>query len=527
MNYLLLELSGAETTVDNDLSLTTESYISLFVWKLLSAQDEVRVKIVKSSDASNTSVPVRLDGIAYETIDNDENAKLPMLELGRCHKVVGLCGVLRGMCLLMRPTEPLATQLLGFKENCLMAPSEVSPWTNFCEREMVSCVEALFSSSGEIQFPIEMMKLELDMANPVRLHNVYKVARDTKNDQSIKSGSELDLEHKYCHGNEMNLSDVILYALYKLIFTSAIDVDDVKHIIPLTIRWFNHMETLSETYANLIAQERLNRKHLTFHEELPRVKEDGKYFSLFKRELTGYKHKNRRMFTQQKEVDVVLDKLKSLNIDIGSEPGDPNQDSIDDDYVCELLKVGELPAQRLDKKKSQLKSLTCEVLKIAQPGDVIVDFCSGTGHLGFLIAKLLPECRVIILENKEESINRAKAKATKLKLNNVTFYQCNLVSDDWTSLFLLFDCATLVFRRNISTRTSPSDCRCTLAASPPTWCSASAGVIGPASSALRAATARSKISARYRRASFIDKSYHPRTSSTFLTARIKHTMRKT
>lgn len=468
MNYLLLEFNEAEETVDSAKRLTTESYISLFVWKLLNAQDEIRVKLVKSSEATNnTSVPINFNVIKHEVCQDDQNAKLPMLVLNRCHNVVGLCGVLRGMCLLMRPAQ-LATQLLGFKENCLMAPSEVSPWTNFCEREMISCANRLRSSSGEIQFPIEMMKFELDMANPIRLHNVYKVARDAKNDQSIKSGSELDLEHKYCHGNEMNLSDVILYAIYKLIFSSAIDIDDVKHIIPLTVKWFNHMEALSGTYANLTVQERLKRKHLTFLEELPKVKEDGKYFSLFKRELTGYKHKNRRLFTQQKEVDVVLEKLKSLNIDIGSKPGDPDQNSIDDDYVCELLKCGELPIQRLDKKKSQLKSLTNEVLKIAQTGDIIVDFCSGTGHLGFLIAKLLPQCRVIILENKEESINRAKAKAVKLQLKNVTFYQCNLVSADEQFIFNC-DCVILAinFRRNTSMRNSQLDFRCMLAAWPP------------------------------------------------------------
>lgn len=436
MNYLLLEFIQADECVDNVFHLTTESYISIFVLKLLNAQDEIKVKLVKSSNAKQISVPIRLDGINYTKIVDDETAKLPMLVLRDCHNVIGLCGILRGICLAMKPLD-LAVQLLGFKENCLMAPSEVSLWTSFCEREIISAYEELTKATDQIQFPIDLLKFETDLSNPVRLHNVYKYARDKKKDQSIKSGSELDLEHKFCHGNEMNLSDVILYSIYKLIFTSVMDIEDSKHIIPLTIKWFNHMETLGETYANLIAQEGLKRSHLTFFEELPKVKEDGKYFSLIKRELTGYKHKNRRLFTQQKDVDVVLEKLKTLNIEIGSVPGDPNQDEIDDEYVCELLKCGELPAKRLDKKKSQLKSLTNEVLKIAKAGDVIVDFCSGTGHLGFLIAKLLPKCRVIILENKEESINRAKAKAIKLHLDNVTFYQCNLVSFKAFRLFLM------------------------------------------------------------------------------------------
>lgn len=434
MNYLLLEFSGADEIVDDVFHLTTESYISIFLWKFLNAQDELRVKLTKTSDKSLvTSVPLNFDGIEHEVVEKQLDRKLPMLQLDDCHNVVGLCSVLRGICRLMKltPSGALATQLLGFKENCLMSPSEVSLWTSFCEREMVSCAERLRKTNGEAQFPLELIKFERDLANPVRVHNVYKLARETKKDQSIRSGTAVDLEHKYCHGNEISLSDVVLYSIYKLIFASVVDVDAVKSIIPLTVKWFNNMEIekLNKAYECLThGLTDIKRQALTLAGDIPKVNEDGKYFSLFKRDLTGYKHRDRKEFTGQTGIDVILDKLKTLNIDISSTPGDPNQDSINDDYVCDLLKVGELPAQRLDKKKSQLKSLTNEVLKIAQSGDVIVDFCSGTGHLGFLIAKLLPDCRVIILENKEESINRAKVKSKMLQLNNVTFYQCNLVS---------------------------------------------------------------------------------------------------
>ena len=432
MNYLLLEFNEADKNDGDVFHLTTESYICIFLWKFLNAQDEIRVKLAKTSKASAKSVHISFSGIKHDIFEEKHDRKLPMLQLDECHNVVGLCSVLRGICRLMKLTSSgsIATQLLGFKENCLMSPSEVSLWTHFCEREMVACAEQLMTSNGEIKFPLEMIKLERDLANPVRVHNVYKVARDTKKDQKIKSGTEIDLEHKYCHGNEVSLSDVVLYSIYKLIFSLAIDVNEVKDIIPLTIKWFNNMELehLNEPYEQLRRTADVKKVPVTFSNDIPQVNEDGKYFSLFKRDLTGYKHRNRKVFTEQTAIDIVLDKLKSLNIDISSEPGDPSQDSINDEYVKELLTCGELPAQRLDKKKSQLKSLTNEVLKVAQSGDVIVDFCSGTGHLGFLIAKLLPDCRIIILENKEESINRAKVKAKLLELHNVTFYQCNLVS---------------------------------------------------------------------------------------------------
>ncbi|CRL03371.1 CLUMA_CG016265, isoform B [Clunio marinus] len=458
MNHLYI--AGEEINeTDKVFHLTIDSYISVFVWKLLKAHDEVQIKLVAIHDNKST-VEINLKDVKYDNVvDDNVTSKLPMLQLGEHHKVIGLCSILRGMCNIMKTTRlkgDFAKQLLGFKENCLMSPSEVSLWTNFCEREMISCTERLrdISHDDGIEFPIEMIKFERDLTNPLRIHNVYKVARDMKQDRSIKSGSELDLEHKYCHGNEINLSDVILYSIYKLIFSSAVSVSDVNAIIPRTVQWFRNMEEekLNESFEALTDGTTRFFKRRKFVGEIPEVNEDGKYFSLFKRQLTGYKHKNRKVFTDQTEIEIIFEKLKTLDVNITSIPGDANHDAVNDDYVHEILKCGQLPAHRFDNKKSQLKSIANEVLKVAQPNDVIVDFCSGTGHLGFLVAKLLPSCRVFILENKEESINRAKLKAKMLMLDNVTFFQCNLeyFNDDFTIGLSLHACGVatdLVLRK--------------------------------------------------------------------------------
>jgi hypothetical protein len=228
MNYLLLEFNEADT--DDVYHVSTESYITIFLWRLLKTEN-VKLKLVKSTKDQDTTVPMNLGSVQKEIIEGDVERKLPMLQLDGCHYVVGLCSVLRGICRAAKgsSTGELATQLLGFKENCLMSPSEVSLWTNFCEREMVECSKRLRRATSELEFPIELMKLETDLGNPVRVHNVYKVARDLRKDQSIKSGSELNLEHKYCHANEPNLSDVILFSIYKLIFSTSIDINDVSH----------------------------------------------------------------------------------------------------------------------------------------------------------------------------------------------------------------------------------------------------------------------------------------------------------
>ena len=42
-----------------------------------------------------------------------------------------------------------------------------------------------------------------------------------------------------------------------------------------------------------------------------------------------------------------------------------------------MLVVGELPEKRVQRKCEQLENMACAVCRIAHPGDVIVDFCSG------------------------------------------------------------------------------------------------------------------------------------------------------
>ena len=70
--------------------------------------------------------------------------------------------------------------------------------------------------------------------------------------------------------------------------------------------------------------------------------------------------------------------------------------------------------------------MAAAVVDAVAEGDVIVDFCSGGGHLGILLAYLLPHCHVIMVDNKEESVRNARERVAKLRLSNVTLIQSNL-----------------------------------------------------------------------------------------------------
>ncbi|XP_059507317.1 glutathione S-transferase C-terminal domain-containing protein isoform X3 [Stegostoma tigrinum] len=87
---------------------------------------------------------------------------------------------------------------------------------------------------------------------------------------------------------------------------------------------------------------------------------------------------------------------------------------------------GRLPSERALRKQQQLDNITSIVTKLAKPGDTVVDFCSGGGHVGIVLAHTLPLCQVILVENKGESLIRAKDRCDDLKLNNIWFIQANL-----------------------------------------------------------------------------------------------------
>lgn len=435
MNCLLLEKKLGSN------ELTIESFVALTLWKFLDAENHIKIILIETDDvASAIAININQINDKHEIHDpnneHQKSMKMPMLKINDgTYNIIGLCSVLRAICRLMQQSTTMgtmATKLLGFKENCLLSASTTSLWVSFCEQEIISSLKDIIElqEDATITFPLTILKLEEEFKNPVRMHNVFKAVREQKQNKSIQSESALnvDIEHKYCHGNESNLSDFILFVVFKLIFLT-ISNKNFLNIIPLIHKWYLNMETEFSCLNDIIMMMllvKVPQKSVYFKEELPVVEVNGKYFSLFKRQLIGHKMKKCKSLTNQNEIDLILAKLNSLNVDIKSIPGNEEQNVIDDTIVEELLSSGEFPQERMGRKKAQLKSFVSQVVSIAHDDDIIVDFCSGTGHVGLLIALLKPSCKVIILENKEESIKRANIKAKKLNLNNVRYYQCNL-----------------------------------------------------------------------------------------------------
>lgn len=151
------------------------------------------------------------------------------------------------------------------------------------------------------------------------------------------------------------------------------------------------------------------------------------YVSLYKSDPKRYKPR-KRIFTKQSDMDAALEKIALIPVDMvnGNPETRGKKMCVDWSKAFGMPEEGDLPKSRLDRKQDQLKSMVQEIYHLTKPGDVIVDFCSGSGHLGLLIASLFPCALVVLLENKPESLERARKRANALNLSNVEFVQTNL-----------------------------------------------------------------------------------------------------
>lgn len=490
---MVLNLYLETIPIDRDdqvIDVTLESFICLLLLDYIEQPEQIVVNLVASSQRDHdksTILRINAGTFRHNWLSSDEyqdqiasHCHFPVLVSDNNVIIAGLCGVCRN---LIKNSDEKFIELLGFKAACLVAPTEASIWTKFCEIDMVRCTKELLrllrninidtNEKREIRMPDDLARFEGHMSQPIRMHNVYKLARDREKEQKrmekvteqinelmvdelgkkqprrlpktkkIASGTpieRLNIEHKFVEGTQFSIADLILYPNFWIIRTllsrrTANADTELPTLLPLTHKWLSAIEVENDarlrdcmTKFNLIEmnfQNSLEKPEVAFH--LNSIANCSLYKSVPQRYKPAEK-----IFTKQKHIESVLEKIVGLNVTITSEASEATQamNELDfgwDEMPFEVLPdAAELPLKRLARKKHQLASLAKQICQIARDGDRIVDFCSGTGHLGIVLAYKLPKCHIVLLENKEESLMRAKQRVDRLKLTNVEFFQCNL-----------------------------------------------------------------------------------------------------
>ncbi|CAB3253154.1 unnamed protein product [Arctia plantaginis] len=456
-----------------EVRMPLESLITYCVYKYCSPES-VSLKLISSNNVDEETSIVY---ISDENLDFLNIQDIPWQVASCIYPVVmyddmiitGLCAVARHISKFMNTPPSVHVHeegLLGFRKSCLQAPNEVSIWTKFCEVDIIKTVKAILQTTILKGVPENLVRFENHLKKPVRVHNVFKVARelkkenknckntviseDTKNlnpksapvsdktrvpktrkwksnknkeleiDCSIKI-EDLDISHQFAEGPFLTLADIVLLPSFHIVFQSFGE-SECELLLPFTYKWYKNIMSIHEIEILISSICKFSFKSLTLNNVTIPTTED---VSLYKCDPKRHNPK-KRLFT--KEVDIE-NALRSITEDMelvicsNEYDFDFNWSDIPDGANPN---AGHLPDERVIRKSQQLENLALSVLRLAKEGDLILDFCCGSGHLGILLAHMLPNCTVILLENKEQSLLRARLRVHEMGLKNVYFFQCNL-----------------------------------------------------------------------------------------------------
>ncbi|PSN40878.1 Glutathione S-transferase C-terminal domain-containing protein [Blattella germanica] len=438
-----LYLQVLSEPVSGVVSVPLETLVTLFSLRYCEYSPSSLTFVLKSE--RKPSFKVKVTNFVYEVVREIDIAnvaslcQLPAVVIGEGDTAVaGLCAVLRQLVknAVGSTSDHRCLSLLGFRQGCLMACAESSIWTRFCEVDVIGSVNELVcrkTFSNAVTIPEDVARFEVHMGQPLRIHNIQKRNQDYINSRGkmqTKSRKEdvleLELDHAYAEGPSMTLADIILFPCFHIIVQTIRSVY-LQPYIPLTMQWYERMKLqdgVQDAIAILTDVTNKMEDEMYVKYVLPDVPKK----SLYKSDPKRYKPKN-RVFTRQEDVETSLKVVDDLGLAMEWQQF-PFGYELEFDWGAVPYEAhpagGQLPAMRLERKGQQLENLAKAVLKVAKPGHTIVDFCSGSGHLGIVLAYFLPRCHVILLENKEESLARARQRVSKLKLANVSFYQCNI-----------------------------------------------------------------------------------------------------
>jgi len=368
--------------------------------------------------------------------------------------IAGLSPVLRLIVSLAHKSRDLSPsgssdvvcRLLGPRLNCLKACAEVSPWTKFCEVTIPNMIEKVLTNSVEVTTFDELLQLECyliesaaqydrqchtagrrrqyqegDHHSKVAIVNKVNASLLVSDETLATGGCDLATvckmnvnEPPYVEGDFLQLTDLVLFicfglglgksavlqrSLYGLgrVFTwyqtvsslrcvkDAIDATGLSNSVLL----YDGLDCLSSFVNTELSELNLNEDSLQNTAKLH-------LFNSFQTEING------KFKASQFAITSVLQKLREVclapvTVDLNSSTvrlpwhSYPNS-------VLPCTEIGGVPDKRADRKLEQLENMVAAVMKIVQSqrqeSCVIVDFCSGGGHLGILLAYMLPHCKV-------------------------------------------------------------------------------------------------------------------------------------
>ncbi|KAJ8281070.1 hypothetical protein GJAV_G00063150 [Gymnothorax javanicus] len=395
----------------------------------------------------------------------------------------GLAVVLRHIISRTSEQQPGRTDvaaLLGFKKTCLKACAEVSQWTRLCELSIPAAVEEFQRQPCDEDAPVPdaIIHLERKLAEPVKVHNDDKIRRQKLQQQRKNSSSKETLapeapppevsdrlernvalaklsmsqvqpsstrgpsdirkvkttelpplEHVFAEGLYFTLTDMVLLpCLHSYLTALQQRARSRLAQLPLLCRWYQRVREVPgvRRAAKDCGVTFLSPQSLETNLQQGAPVGPGADPEL--EPLPEQQSEERSQVAFIGGPRPTMTKLKERGITAVFSPHPCPNWTLDWESLPAAVNPteGKMSDARAVRKRQQLNNLVAMVTRLARSGDTVVDFCSGGGHVGIALAHTLPDCQVLLIENKEESLVRAERRCAELGLRNVGFIQANL-----------------------------------------------------------------------------------------------------
>ncbi|XP_055383768.1 glutathione S-transferase C-terminal domain-containing protein homolog [Condylostylus longicornis] len=420
---------------ENLIALTLESALIIVLFKYCNCVGKISLKNIEIENHSKSNRklikfdPDFLCNVQkVENLDSFNDLVKPFYVRNKNHSISGLSAICREMIVASESEEVIF--LLGFNNSCLQSPTERSSWTKFCEILIVDAFNKIAENYVNpnkhiFEIPEEFQQFENHLKKPLKINDKYK-----KEIKKLKVIIKEDC--RFSEYNHPTLADVLIFLClqFSFEFLSENIKFELFKIFPLISKWVEDMKkydknllVILENTTSLICKSESKTKF----EQLYFLKNNSKEALTDDNQFEKYKQFN-KIHTVQANITKSFEKLKVKDIKFSSEI------KYKSNYNFEWSSIpveihpdhGGVPNNRLQRKKEQLKCIVDIVMSLAKKNETIVDFCCGSGHLGIILAALLPDCRIIFLESKQFSLLAIKERAMRLNLKNCLFYQSNI-----------------------------------------------------------------------------------------------------
>ncbi|XP_072022490.1 glutathione S-transferase C-terminal domain-containing protein-like [Amphiura filiformis] len=265
------------------------------------------------------------------------------------------------------------------------------------------------------------------------LQNETTETKSKKKSSAKKSATQRSLptlEHTFAEGPDLTLVDVALFPYIQcfVAYVNELGCTDVLRTIPFVLRWCANMRDMPGVVDTLVecGSTILEMPSDFCCDELMSLAHAKKRCSSQETEVGKGKSRKAVKAAVKRELPGILEKLQRHHLQVTFDDKLVNTELDWDSFPAEVNPCQDVDEKRAKNKRSQVESLIAGVKMLANKICTIVDFCSGGGHVGIVLAHLLPECHVVMIENNEESLRRAVDRVISIGLKNVTLYQSNI-----------------------------------------------------------------------------------------------------